>query len=119
MMMAYYQCGRLGSKQLFTTISRLPNMSCSAYYASSAGAPKLTFKAYEPPKPETFLDRNSRLQRPLSPHLTIYAHPFASMLSISHRFTAHNKLHPADPTNYREEALNHGCLVLQTMLRYG
>lgn len=36
---------------------------------------------------ESHDDRNARLQRPQSPHLTIYAPQLTSMLSITHRMT--------------------------------
>lgn len=36
---------------------------------------------------EPFWDKNKRLQRPLSPHLTIYKFQMTSMLSITHRGT--------------------------------
>lgn len=41
----------------------------------------------EPPKIEGHDERNMRLGRPQSPHLTIYAPQLTSMLSISHRFS--------------------------------
>ncbi|KAG8230602.1 hypothetical protein J437_LFUL004515 [Ladona fulva] len=36
---------------------------------------------------ETFFQRNERLNRPLSPHLTIYKPQLTSLLSLSHRAT--------------------------------
>ncbi|XP_019865398.1 succinate dehydrogenase cytochrome b560 subunit, mitochondrial-like [Aethina tumida] len=39
------------------------------------------------PKMETHDEKNMRLNRPLSPHLTIYSPQLTSMLSISHRAT--------------------------------
>lgn len=36
---------------------------------------------------EDFWDKNKRLDRPLSPHLTIYKFQLTSMLSITHRGT--------------------------------
>lgn len=36
---------------------------------------------------ETHDDKNSRLHRPMSPHLTIYKPQLTSMLSITHRGT--------------------------------
>lgn len=41
----------------------------------------------EPPKVESHDERNMRMRRPQSPHLTIYAPQLTSMLSISHRFS--------------------------------
>ncbi|XP_058978542.1 succinate dehydrogenase cytochrome b560 subunit, mitochondrial-like [Musca domestica] len=38
-------------------------------------------------KNETFFDKNNRLQREMSPHLTIYKPQLTSMLSITHRGT--------------------------------
>lgn len=36
---------------------------------------------------EDFIDRNTRLQRPLSPHLTIYKFQITTVMSITHRAT--------------------------------
>ncbi|CAB3360663.1 Hypothetical predicted protein [Cloeon dipterum] len=36
---------------------------------------------------EDFFEKNERLKRPMSPHLTIYKPQITSMLSISHRIT--------------------------------
>lgn len=36
---------------------------------------------------ETYFDKNKRLNRPMSPHLTIYKPQLTSMLSLSHRGT--------------------------------
>jgi len=36
---------------------------------------------------EDFWDKNKRLNRPMSPHLTIYKPQVTSMLSITHRIT--------------------------------
>lgn len=36
---------------------------------------------------ETHEQKNERLQRPLSPHMTIYKFPLPAVLSISHRGT--------------------------------
>ncbi|XP_055596092.1 succinate dehydrogenase cytochrome b560 subunit, mitochondrial [Uranotaenia lowii] len=41
----------------------------------------------EAPSDESHDDRNARLNRPQSPHLTIYAPQLTSMLSITHRMT--------------------------------
>ena len=38
---------------------------------------------------------------------------------INTKEKAHIKLHPGDPTKYREEASNHGYLILRMMLMYG
>ena len=42
---------------------------------------------YKPPLQEGHDERNMRLNRPLSPHLLIYAPQLTSMLSITHRMT--------------------------------
>ncbi|XP_026748895.1 succinate dehydrogenase cytochrome b560 subunit, mitochondrial-like [Galleria mellonella] len=84
--MAFYCCGRLGTKPVLSTISKFPTVLSAAQYAqAAAGVPKITYKKFEPPKPEHHDIRNERLQRPLSPHLTIYAPQLTSMLSITHR----------------------------------
>ncbi|KFM78486.1 Succinate dehydrogenase cytochrome b560 subunit, mitochondrial, partial [Stegodyphus mimosarum] len=36
---------------------------------------------------ETFFEKNERLKRPLSPHLSIYKLQLTSILSVTHRFT--------------------------------
>jgi len=41
----------------------------------------------QPRDGETFMAKNARLKRPMSPHLTIYKPQLTSMLSISHRGT--------------------------------
>ncbi|KAG7298809.1 hypothetical protein JYU34_017244 [Plutella xylostella] len=82
--MAFYCCGRLGNKQMLSTLSRFPTLLSKATYASAA-APKITFKSFEAPKQEHHDERNARLSRPMSPHLTIYQPQLTSMLSITHR----------------------------------
>ncbi|CAH0553348.1 unnamed protein product [Brassicogethes aeneus] len=47
----------------------------------------LQAKPAQPPVKEGHDERNMRLKRPQSPHLTIYAPQLTSMLSISHRAT--------------------------------
>ncbi|XP_073955516.1 succinate dehydrogenase, subunit C [Choristoneura fumiferana] len=86
--MAFISCGRLGTKSVLANLSRLPTLLSTAQYAqAAAGAPKLTFKKYEPPIQEHYDVKNARLSRPLSPHLTIYQPQLTSMLSITHRIT--------------------------------
>lgn len=63
----------------------MPLFLNTAHYAQVSAVPKITFKKYEPPKPEHYDDKNERLKRPLSPHLTIYSPQLTSMLSITHR----------------------------------
>lgn len=84
--MAFHCCSRLGSKSLLANLNRFPITLGAANYAqAAAGVPKLTIKKFEAPKVETHDDRNARLQRPLSPHLTIYAPQLTSLLSLTHR----------------------------------
>ncbi|XP_068617512.1 succinate dehydrogenase cytochrome b560 subunit, mitochondrial-like [Battus philenor] len=82
--MAFY-CGRLCAKPVIANLRRLPVVLNTAQYAQAAAVPKVTFKKFEPPKPEHYDDKNARLKRPLSPHLTIYSPQLTSMLSITHR----------------------------------
>lgn len=77
---------RLGSKSVLSTLSRFPTTLTTANYAqAAAGIPKITYKQFETPKEEHHDIRNARLNRPMSPHLTIYAPQLTSMLSITHR----------------------------------
>ncbi|KAI8421519.1 hypothetical protein MSG28_009562 [Choristoneura fumiferana] len=79
--MAFISCGRLGTKSVLANLSRLPTLLSTAQYAqAAAGAPKLTFKKYEPPIQEHYDVKNARLSRPLSPHLTIYQPQLTSMM---------------------------------------
>lgn len=41
----------------------------------------------KPPTTESYEEKNSRLKRPLSPHLLIYKLQLTSTLSITHRMT--------------------------------
>lgn len=41
----------------------------------------------EPPSTESHEERNSRLKRPLSPHILIYKPQLTWLLSITHRMT--------------------------------
>ncbi|KOB66293.1 Succinate dehydrogenase C [Operophtera brumata] len=84
--MAFFSCSRLGSNSVLASISRFPATLSTAKYAQAAG-PKVTFKKYEASKDEHHDIRNERLNRPLSPHLTIYEYQLTSMLSITHRIT--------------------------------
>ena len=59
----------------------------TATYAQAASIPKITYKKFESPQEEHHDIRNAKLNRPLSPHLTIYKFPFPSVLSITHRTT--------------------------------
>lgn len=44
-----------------------------------------------PPSTADYDERNMKLGRPQSPHLTIYAPQLTSMLSITHRMTGNTK----------------------------
>lgn len=68
-------------------LSRFPTLLSSAQYAqAAAGAPKLTFKKYEPPLQEHHDVKNARLSRPLSP-VIIYQPQLTTILSITHRIS--------------------------------
>ncbi|XP_038214230.1 succinate dehydrogenase cytochrome b560 subunit, mitochondrial-like [Zerene cesonia] len=83
--MAFYCCSRLGSNSLLGNLAKLRTAVGRAQYAQSAAVPKISFKRYEPPKEEHHDVRNARLQRPMSPHLTIYKPQLTSILSVTHR----------------------------------
>uniref|UniRef100_A0A2A4IX83 Uncharacterized protein n=1 Tax=Heliothis virescens TaxID=7102 RepID=A0A2A4IX83_HELVI len=85
--MAFLSCGRLGSRSVLASLNKVPTVLASANYAQAAGIPKIVFKKYEEPKLEHHDDRNARLKRPMSPHLSIYAPQLTSVLSVSHRAT--------------------------------
>ncbi|PZC86816.1 succinate dehydrogenase cytochrome b560 subunit, mitochondrial-like [Helicoverpa zea] len=85
--MAFLSCGRLGSRSVLASLNKVPTVLASANYAQAAGVPKIVYKKYEAPKLEHHDDRNARLKRPMSPHLTIYAPQLTSILSITHRTT--------------------------------
>ncbi|KAF8767378.1 succinate dehydrogenase cytochrome b560 subunit, mitochondrial-like [Argiope bruennichi] len=64
--------GRIGKRACFTSsLQSFVPVSTSAVRVSS----------------ETFFERNERLKRPLSPHLTIYKPQLTSILSVTHRAT--------------------------------
>ncbi|XP_030020438.2 succinate dehydrogenase cytochrome b560 subunit, mitochondrial [Manduca sexta] len=84
--MALFNCSRLGSKSVLASLSRFPATLSTVNYAQAAsGVPKITFKKFETPVPEHHDVKNERLNRPLSPHLTIYSVQLTSTLSITHR----------------------------------
>lgn len=73
---------------MLSTIGRIPTVLSRAQYAqAAAGAPKITIQKAEPPKQEHYDDKNARLKRPLSPHLSIYEIQLTTTLSITHRTT--------------------------------
>lgn len=81
-------CFRLGSRSVLASLSRFPARLNSVNYAQAASnAPKITFVKFEPPKEEHHDVRNAKLNRPLSPHLTIYSFQLTAVLSITHRAT--------------------------------
>uniref|UniRef100_A0A2L2Y344 Succinate dehydrogenase cytochrome b560 subunit, mitochondrial n=1 Tax=Parasteatoda tepidariorum TaxID=114398 RepID=A0A2L2Y344_PARTP len=66
--------GRLGFQKYL--------VSCNGFQRSFPVTTSATKQAVE-----SFAEKNERLQRPLSPHLTIYRFPLPAMLSITHRAT--------------------------------
>lgn len=60
-------------------------LGTAQYAQATAGLGKFSIKKFESPKPEPYDDKNARLNRPLSPHLTIYSPQLTSILSITHR----------------------------------
>ncbi|XP_026318917.1 succinate dehydrogenase cytochrome b560 subunit, mitochondrial-like [Hyposmocoma kahamanoa] len=86
--MALFCGGKLGGRSVLSTIGRIPCILSRAQYAqTAAGVPKITIQKAEPPKEEHYDNKNERLKRPLSPHLSIYAFQMTSTLSITHRAT--------------------------------
>ncbi|CAH4037963.1 succinate dehydrogenase cytochrome b560 subunit, mitochondrial-like [Pieris brassicae] len=83
--MNFYCCARLSNKSLLGSLAKLRPALRTAQYAQSATVPKISFKPYEPPKDEHFDLKNERLNRPMSPHLTIYKPQLTSLLSVTHR----------------------------------
>ncbi|CAB3227110.1 unnamed protein product [Arctia plantaginis] len=84
--MALFSCMRLSSRPVLTTLNRFPSLVGSVNYAqAAAGVPKIVYKKFEPPVEEHIDIRNEKLQRPLSPHLTIYSIQLTTVLSITHR----------------------------------
>lgn len=69
---------------MLATIGRFPASVSTAQYAQAA-VPSVTFKKAEEPRVEHYDVKNARLNRPLSPHMTIYSFPMPAMLSITHR----------------------------------
>ncbi|VVC95970.1 succinate dehydrogenase cytochrome b560 subunit, mitochondrial-like [Leptidea sinapis] len=84
--MAFYCCGRLINNSLLSKLSK-SRLTIGKAYAQSAAVPKIIIKKYELPESENFDARNARLQRPLSPHLSIYKKQLTSILSITHRIS--------------------------------
>ena len=69
---------------MLASFNKIPSVLGSVNYAHAA-APKIVFKKFEEPKLEDHDDRNARLKRPMSPHLTIYQPQLTTILSITHR----------------------------------
>lgn len=88
-------CSRLGSKSVLASLSRFPAALSTAQYAQAA-VPKVSFKKFEPEPVEHHDIRNERLNRPLSPHLSIYQIQLTTLLSITHRTSG--KLKPNECT---------------------
>lgn len=73
---------------MLASLNKIPKVLGSVNYAqAAAGVPKIVYKKFEEPKLEHHDIRNARLNRPMSPHLTIYSPQLTSMLSITHRTT--------------------------------
>ncbi|XP_063362838.1 succinate dehydrogenase cytochrome b560 subunit, mitochondrial-like [Cydia amplana] len=85
--MTFCCIGSLGTKSMLSNFKRLPNLLGTAQYAQVPAVPKITFKMFEPVNIEHHDIRNERLNRPLSPHITIYSFPLPAILSITHRAT--------------------------------
>ncbi|XP_041979734.1 succinate dehydrogenase cytochrome b560 subunit, mitochondrial-like [Aricia agestis] len=81
--MALNICGRLGGSSLLGNLEKLRSGITKVQYTTAM--PKIVLKKYEEPAPEHHDDRNIRLARPLSPHLTIYKFQLPAVLSITHR----------------------------------
>lgn len=67
-------------------IGRFPAVVSTAQY-SQAAVPSITFKKFEAPITQHHDVKNALLNRPMSPHMTIYKFPLPAMLSITHRAT--------------------------------
>ncbi|CAH0720175.1 unnamed protein product, partial [Brenthis ino] len=83
--MALFCCSRLASNSMLGNLAKFRTAIGTATYAQAASIPKITFKKFEPPVEEHHDIRNAKLNRPLSPHLTIYKFQLTSVLSITHR----------------------------------
>ncbi|XP_063985271.1 succinate dehydrogenase cytochrome b560 subunit, mitochondrial isoform X1 [Diachasmimorpha longicaudata] len=55
--------------------------------SSSVGLPSTLSRCAAVQACESYIEKNKRLKRPMSPHLTIYKPQLTSMLSITHRGT--------------------------------
>lgn len=60
--------------------------SCGCGDSQGSGS-KIIFKTYVPPPKKTHDEKNMSLNRPMSPHLTIYAPTLPAMTSIVQRIT--------------------------------
>lgn len=85
--MALHCTGRLRAKSMRSIFNRFPYLLGTAQYAQAAAVPKITFRKFEPVKMEHHDIRNECLNRPLSPHMTIYSFPLPAIMSITHRAT--------------------------------
>ncbi|XP_046988659.1 succinate dehydrogenase cytochrome b560 subunit, mitochondrial-like [Schistocerca americana] len=70
----------LGNRQLCGSFVR-------GLYSQPCRCVSLRVTQYEPPPSESHDERNARLGRPQSPHLTIIKYQLTTVLSISHRMT--------------------------------
>ncbi|CAG7716854.1 unnamed protein product [Allacma fusca] len=75
--------GRMLSRRGAWTVSqyRFPAVNSSKWLTTAAAAKSA------PTQVEDYFEKNKRLNRPMSPHLTIYKFQITSMLSITHRGT--------------------------------
>uniref|UniRef100_A0A1B6CXW0 Uncharacterized protein n=1 Tax=Clastoptera arizonana TaxID=38151 RepID=A0A1B6CXW0_9HEMI len=60
---------------------------CSKYFQLQSRNVVMKVSSVKPAIVESYEDKNLRLNRPLSPHLSIYKPQLTSMLSITHRMT--------------------------------
>ncbi|XP_066999693.1 succinate dehydrogenase cytochrome b560 subunit, mitochondrial [Anabrus simplex] len=59
----------------------------SSLYPTTVRCVTLKAVPAQPPSSESYDEKNARLKRPQSPHLTIYKPQLTSLMSISHRMT--------------------------------
>lgn len=67
--------------------NRLTKTAFGNLFATQTRCVVMRVSQAKPPTAESYEEKNSRLKRPLSPHLLIYKPQLTSMLSITHRMT--------------------------------
>ncbi|XP_063534668.1 succinate dehydrogenase cytochrome b560 subunit, mitochondrial-like [Cydia strobilella] len=67
--------------------TKAPFMLLKAIHTSQVGCRDYAYKPYQAPCHDDHDHKNMRLNRPMSPHLTIYAPTLPAMTSISQRIT--------------------------------